>query len=495
METIVDTDAGKVVGREKRGVLLFAGLPYAAPPVGERRFRPPQPVEPWEGTREATRFSPWAPQSARGLGAVLAGAPVDWDEDCLYLNVQTPALDDARRPVMVWIHGGAFVSGSGAVPWYDGAKLATRGDVVIVSINYRLGALGWLHLGHLDESYAGSGNNGLLDQIAALQWVQRNIAAFGGNPEDVTIFGESAGGMSVGTLLGTPEARGLFHRAIAQSGASQNVASTEIATDVTEHLLETAGVSTVAELVALDVEALLAAQDAVSATGLRGRGVGAGLPFGPVVDGTVLRRPPMDEVRDGLSAHVPLLIGTNRDEWTLFAMADKPDLDEETVLRRLSSITGDPHLVLEAYTDGSTIKQGWIDLMTDLVFRIPAIRLAEAQRAHQPSTFMYFFEWPTPVFGGAMGATHALEIPFVFDNLDRGGVQGFLGDDPPAALATEMQRAWLAFVHHDDPTHDGLPAPWPAFDEVDRATMHFGVPSHLEHDPAPRRREVWSGIR
>ncbi|MBA2280505.1 MAG: carboxylesterase family protein, partial [Acidimicrobiia bacterium] len=222
---IVATSGGQVRGFEKGGVLRFRGIPYAAPPVGPLRFRPPQPHEGWTGVRDALEPGAMAPQVAGGLEAMLGSAKMAQGEDCLFLNVTTPAADDAGRPVLVWIHGGGFVGGAGSIPWYSGVRYAQRDDVVVVSINYRLGALGFTHLPGLGEGFAGSGNAGILDQVAALRWTRDNIAAFGGDPGNVTVFGESAGGMSIGTLLATPEASGLFHRAIAQSGACQAVST------------------------------------------------------------------------------------------------------------------------------------------------------------------------------------------------------------------------------------------------------------------------------
>jgi para-nitrobenzyl esterase len=216
--TIVATTGGPVQGREKDGIFDFRGIPYAAPPVGELRFRPPQPVEPWADVRDVTRFGPMAPQNQGAMEAMFGAPPRPMDEDCLTLNVWTPGCDDAKRPVMVWIHGGAFLYGTGATPWYDGRTFA-RNDVVLVTINYRLGALGFLHVD-------GQGNNGILDQVAALEWVRDNIAAFGGDPGNVTAFGESAGAMSVGTLLGLPAAKGLFVKAIPESGAAHSARST-----------------------------------------------------------------------------------------------------------------------------------------------------------------------------------------------------------------------------------------------------------------------------
>jgi para-nitrobenzyl esterase len=497
MDLIVSTTSGRVQGRDRNGVLSFAGIPFAAPPTGDRRFRPPEPHPRWEGVRDATRFGKVAPQLGGGLGAVLAGRTPDWSEDCLFLNVQTSALDDGRRPVMVWIHGGGFAGGTGAVPWYDGKHFVDHGDVVVVSINYRLGALGWMYLGALDPDHR-TGNVGLLDQIAALEWVRDNIGAFGGDPDNVTIFGESAGAMSVGTLMGAPRAQGLFHAAIAQSGAAHNITSADDAALVAEKMLETLGVDDVAGLVAADPASVLEAQAAVSAAAAAGElGHGernaSGLIFGPVLDGDVLPQLPIDAVRAGSSASVPLLIGTNRDEWNLFALPRSPVGDDATIVRRLGTMVDGADEVLAAYRaarPGATSNELWSAIVTDRVFRIPAVRLAEAQVAHQPDhTFMYLFEWPSAAFEGRLGACHALEIPFVFDNLDKGGIDQLTGPEPPQSIADAMHAAWLAFVHDRDP---GTAAePWPVYDTDRRATMIFDVKGRVDDDPLSAERAVW----
>src|SRR5436190_7760967 len=239
-ESLVETQNGTLGGKVGDGVHVFRGIPYAAPPVGSLRFKPPRPVKPWSGVREAIAFGPVACQQPSPLEGMFAAQQQEMSEDCLFLNVWTPGPDNGRRPVMVWIHGGAFVSGSGSTPWYNGTSFARTHDVVLVTINYRLGALGFAHLADvLGDKYAGSGNNGILDQIAALGWVRDNVALFGGDPGNLTIFGESAGGMSVGTLLGTPAAAGLFHRAIPQSGAAHNARPVETAAANTQLLLDT----------------------------------------------------------------------------------------------------------------------------------------------------------------------------------------------------------------------------------------------------------------
>ncbi len=270
------------------------------PPVGERRFRPPDPAEPWSELRDARTFGPSSWQNAGGLESVLGGAEMVSSEDCLTLNVQTPACDDGARPVLVWFHGGGFTSGTSATPWYDGASFVRRGDVVVVSVNYRLGALGFLWLGALGDEYRSSGVNGILDQAAALRWVHDEIASFGGDPGNVTIFGESAGAMSVGTLLALPAAQGLFHRAIAQSGAAHNTFEPRVAEEITSSVLAELGLRSDEELLELAPEQLVSVEAAVTRQLFRnparisGRsGISLAMPFQPVVDGRWLPEAPL----------------------------------------------------------------------------------------------------------------------------------------------------------------------------------------------------------
>ncbi|HXQ44866.1 MAG TPA: carboxylesterase/lipase family protein [Acidimicrobiales bacterium] len=502
MTVTAETTAGKIAGRQKEGLLLFAGVPFAAAPTGPRRFRAPEPHPGWDEVRDATTFGPVAVQVGDTLGAVGAGPSPDWSEDCLFLNIQTPALDDARRPVMVWIHGGAFVNGTGAIPWYDGANLVRHGDVVVVSINYRLGALGWLQLGHLDASYATSGNNGLLDQIAALGWVRDNIAGFGGDPDNVTVFGESAGAMSVGTLLGTPSAAGLFAKAIAQSGAAHNVTSAEDAAAVTDALIAELGGGGLDAVLDAAPGRLLEAQQAVSQAMVAGQlrrpvTSASGLPFGPVIDGEVVPRHPLEAIAAGAAASVPLLTGTTRDEWNLLGLMDRDVEDADTLTRRLGRFVERPESVVATYRrerTGATHDELFKGIMTDRMFRLPAIRMVEAQAAHQPDhTFLYLFEYASTAFDGRLGSCHALEIPFVFDNLHKRGVELLTGSEPPPSLAGAMHTAWTCFARTGSPVHDGLP-PWPPYGPAGRATMYFGEPCHLEDDPASAERDAWSGV-
>jgi len=496
---IAQTKQGPVEGREKDGVQLFSGIPYAAPPVGELRFRPPQPHPAWDGVRPAQQFGFAAPQVPSG--GLTDGAPVKWDEDCLTLNVSTPGADDKRRPVLVWIHGGGFRTGQGAIPWYNGASFARRGDIVTVSINYRLGALGFANLAQLGSDYASSGLNGIQDQIAALEWVRDNIAAFGGDPEQVTIAGESAGGMSVGILLGSPRAQGLFRAAIAQSGAAHHVLSSDVTNEVGSKLLQQLGVDSSSGLQAVTTQQILDAQIAVEA-GLaeeaRSSGDDAGIggmAFQPTVDGAVLPEPPADAIRGGLAKNVRVMIGTNRHETTLFGYKAG---DDARLARVAARMFGDGEAALATYRKAqprATNDDLLTALTTDHMFRIPAVRLAEAHTATGGTSYKYLFTWESRAFKGRLKATHALEIPFAFNNLERAGVDVFLGPGPrPDALAAVMHEAWIAFIRSGDPNTEGLPE-WPAYDAKRRPVMEFGDRIGALDDPGGSERALWEGLR
>jgi para-nitrobenzyl esterase len=489
------TTAGEVQGREKNGVLLFAGIPYAAPPVGTRRFRPPERCERWPGVRDATRFGPAAPQLP---GEGLTSTPnVRWDEDCLTLNVCTPALDDARRPVLVWLHGGAFRTGQGGIPWYSGFSFA-RGDVVTVSLNYRLGALGFAHLAELGGAgFESSGLNGILDQLAALEWVRDNIAAFGGDPGKITVAGESAGGMSVGVLLGCPAARGLFRAAIPQSGAAHHVLGAAEGDEVARRLAGALRADDVRALQQCPVAEILAAQAQVekeAAGSPDPNGLG-GMPFRPVVDGRVLPKPPLEAIAAGAGADAAVMIGTNLDETTLFGM---PELDEAGLARLAARHLGDTPDAVATYRasrpDANPADVA-IAITTDHMFRIPAVRLAEAHASAGGRVWMYLFSWRSRAFGGRLGATHALEIPFAWNNLDKPGVAALLGEGAtPQALADTMHAAWTAFAHRADPNCAELPA-WEPYCAERRAVMELGERVGLLEDPAAAERTLWEGIR
>lgn len=495
---VVVTKYGKVEGRTgQREMLVFKGIPYARAPLKDLRFKPPEPPKPWEDTLEALQFGPSAPQTTEDISS----SAQKQSEDCLYLNVWTPGTDDARRPVMVWIHGGGFTNGSGGGDWYDGSAFAARGDVVVVTINYRLGALGFLYLGGVGGTeYAESGNLGLLDQVASLEWVKDNIAAFGGDPGNVTIFGESAGGMSVCTLLGTPAAGGLFRRAIAQSGAANLVRNASYAAEITSKFMSRAGVSDIEGLKSLTADEIVEVQGGVLAEEPPG-----GTPFGPTTDGAVLPEPPLHAIAKGSAADVDLLIGTNLDEvrfWLIGApqlaiapleyALDYLPMVRDAVGKRTKSVKASYKSRRPDADDGDIT----MAVTTDVMFRAPAIRVAEAQSTRQPNTRMYLFTWPSPVRDGILGACHAIEIPFVFNALHVSHSIELLGSDPPQALADGVQDAWIAFARKGDPSGTGkagVPA-WPRYDLQSRATMILNVNPAVENDPYSADRLLWEGI-
>jgi para-nitrobenzyl esterase len=489
MEPVVETVYGKVRGLVSDGIASFKGISYAAPPFGPNRMCPPARPEAWDGVRDVVAYGPTVPKPPYPKPYdVLLPEPVIAGDDCLNLNVWTPDPGRAGLPVMVWIHGGAFVNGSGAVSAYSGDRFA-RDGVVCVTINYRLGSDGFLLL---DDT---SPNRGLLDQIAALEWVQENIAAFGGDPGKVTIFGESAGAMSVATLLSMPRAEGLFRRAIPQSGAGHHVLSPDTARVVSAELARRLGVAPTREGFAavpvdrlVDTQRQLSEDIALNPDPGRWREISANMmAFEPVVDGQILPARPIDGVAAGNGRHVELLVGTNRDEHRLFLVpAGVADATDDATLHVVAGALGLDASGLAIYrTAAASAGDALAAVLTDWFFRIPAIRLAEA---HQGDSYMYEFTWNSPSFGGRLGACHALEIGFVFDTLDAEGCEALNGASPPTELAATMHQAWIDFAKSGQPG-------WDAYDLDTRATMTFDVDSKLIYDPRREQRGVWEGVR
>lgn len=487
-------------GRRDDGVWSFLGVPYAADPSGPRRWRPPQPPEPWSGVRRATEPGPVAPQST--AGARIPGDPSAQSEDCLHLSVWTPGLDNRRRPVMVWLHGGGFTSGTSGSLLYRGDTLAQRGDVVVVAVEYRLGALGFLAHPALEVPGDGAfGNWGLLDQMAALRWVRDHITSFGGDPGNVTLFGESAGAMAVAALMAAPAARGLFRRVVLQSGPPYTH-DVHRASAVAEALAQVLGL----EKVTRDALERVPASELVHAAAvLQARHAPPGelpLPVLPTVDGRVLPVEPRAAVAAGAAAGLEMLIGTNRDEVTFFSLGDDDAarMDEEGLLRRVRHMAPQaPAEALVAAYRAALTERGepsdprdvWVAAASDVVFRWPSLRLAAAHRAHGPA-YVYLFTWETPALDGVLGACHGLELPFVFGTVRHQEVAMFSGGGPAAnELATAMQDAWVAFARTGDPSTD-TPGAWPQWDPVRRATMVWGAGSRIVHRPRDEELAVHS---
>lgn len=493
MAPVIDTRSGKLEGRVEGGIAVFKGVRFAAPPFGPRHLQPPQPVEPWNGVRAALEFGPKAPQVAlpADIGEAFAEL-VEAGEDCLSLNVWTADLD-ASQPVMVWIAGGMFeFHATGATAYYDGSRFA-RDGVVCVTINHRVGAEGFWYLGD------GTANVGLLDQIAALQWVQDNIAAFGGDPRNVTLFGQSAGAMSIATLLATPRAKGLFHRAVVQSGNVPHVTSAATAKRIGRRLAELLRVEpTRAALAALAPERILEAQAQLRAElqtrpdpTLWGEVALSYLPWAPTVDGEILPQRPIDAVRAGATADVDLLVGSNVDETRLFFVSDGSiDRLGEDALQQLAAAYGLPHEGLRAYRaayPAASPGELFSAIQTDWYWRFPAARLADAHASTASAgttTHMYEFAWRSPVAGGRLGAAHGLEMPFVFDTLGF-RTEPMLGPEPPQSLADEMHRAWVSFAARGD-------CGWPRYDAKRRRTMRFDATSCVVENPLGERLGWWA---
>ena len=514
MNRVVTVAGGRVRGVWRGDVWSFSGIPYARSPAGDLRWRPPQPPLSWTGVRDASSFGPIAPQRVAEAGLTTPADPsaeAIQSEDCLSLNIWTPEVPEdpasvAGRPVMVWIHGGGFTSGSGSVFLYRGGQLAGRGDVVVVTINYRLGALGFLGHPGLGDPDGFVGNWGLHDQVAALRWVRDHIAQFGGDPDRVTIFGESAGGFSVVALMAVPAAAGLFRRAVVQSGGAHVHTAAEAAR-AAERLATTLGLSSCTR----DAFGPVPPAELVAATdemGKRAPDPGAlAVSFLPVVDGTFLPQHPLRAVEQGAAAEVDLLIGTNRDELTLFSLG-RPELmalDEPRALSWIANAAPDVPAteLLSGYREARTVRAEAIDphaltvaIGSDGVFRWPSLQLAAAQQVHRASTFVYLFEWESPAFGGILGSSHALELPFVFGVVHVPAIQLFTGGGTEVeTLSTQMLQAWLAFARTGDPTHAALEGGWPAWDPRKRSTMVFGRQTGAADGPRNVELAIWERYR
>lgn len=497
-QNTVTTSMGSAQGTTAdNGTLAFLGLPFAEPPTGDRRFKPPVSLSAWPELLDATDFGPACPQ-----GDGSENNTFNIDENCLTLNVWTPAIDGGARPVMVWIHGGGWTEESAADLLYHGDVLAARGDVVVVSVEYRLGAFGFSYFADIP----GSGNAGLLDQVLALQWVQDHIAAFGGDPDNVTVFGESAGGMSVSALLGMPQAQGLFHKAILQSNTASLARTASYGAAVTKLLFDAAGTTDIETLQSLTWKQFIQHQNTVMNVPLFSDTL-----YGPVVDGEVFTQAPMRATANGLGGDIPLLLGTTKDEarlWMIYLpLLNNPELSSSLLVQFFpyaqravparSSIAEVSALYETTFPD-LTPNLVALAMGTDILFRLPIIRQAENQIAQGTAAYVYRFDWapPNPGEDYPEGAIHGSELAFTMGHPD--GWSDFYGDSAPQAFIDQVMDAWLAFAKTGNPNHSGL-VDWPVYDTQTRSTMIFNADgqtptSNVAQDPDAATREYWNGV-
>jgi para-nitrobenzyl esterase len=501
---VVETVSGRVIGYVRNGIQTFKGIPYAEGTEGVNRFMPPVKVKTWSGVRSSRQYGNVAPQAPReGWANDEEAFMFSWDdgiqgEDCLRVNVWTPAANDGKkRPVMVWLHGGGFSAGSGQeLKSYDGENLARRGDVVVVSLNHRLNVLGHLNLAQYGDSYASSANLGMLDIVAALEWVRDNSEGFGGDPRAVTVFGQSGGGGKVGALMGMPAASGLFHRAIVESGSMLRLGSEDKSRQLADLIVAELGLSrsTIHEIQTLPYEKLIQASTKVlreHASAPKGavpnfRRIADSLGFAPIVDGSILPAHPFDPQASALSADVPMIIGSTLNEFiTAINHPEFEKMTETELEQRVRENFGErTSKVIAAFKQRSPHASPF-DLWSHIAasgVRRSAIAQATAKAAlGKAPAYLYWFAWRTPILNGRPRAFHCAEIPFVFDNTDR--CENMTGGGPDArALAAIMSGAWIQFARTGNPNHPGMP-PWDAFSPDRKQTMIFDNQSVQVNDP------------
>lgn len=501
---VAETNFGKVRGVDNDGIKIFKGIPYGADTSGANRFMPPAEPADWSGVRDALEYGHSAPQRDPAAPTPAGGLTISGNrmppegEDCLVLNVWTPAVGAAadtgrKRPVMFWCHGGGFVTGSGSSPDNDGTNLARRGDVVVVTINHRLNVLGFANLSEFNPVFEASGDAGMLDIVQALKWVRTNIAQFGGDPNTVTIFGQSGGGRKVETLLAMPAAKGLFHRAIVESGAAVRVVDRDVAVRNAEQLLAKLGVDkkNARELQKLPIEKIMAAYFAVmrDQPDVDANIVG----FDPTVDGKILPQHPFYPTASPVSADVPVMIGCTRTEMTLFSLNDPSAFSqsEEDMRGRIGKILGDKSDAMIALyrklNPGASPSDIYFLIASDYRYGAPTMIAAQRRAAlGKGPVYLYYFTWETPVQGGRLKSPHTMEIPFAFDNVKISERMTGGGADA-MALADKVSDAWIAFARTGDPNTPKLPH-WPAYDAKDRATMVINNVSKVVNDPLREQR-------
>ena len=493
---IIETKSGKIQGYKEDGVEIFKGIPYGEPPIDDLRFSPPVAKKQWDEVLDTTEYGHCAYQGYTKLED-YTGKLQPESEDCLNLNIWTPSVDNKKRPVMFWIHGGSFIFGGGVDPMYNGSTLAKRGDVVVVTINYRLGALGYLYVPGV------TANVGYLDQIIALKWVHDNIELFGGDPNNVTIFGESAGGYSVVALAAMPAAKGLFHRIIAQSAPAIDSKVTKKPSKKLMRILEVEkgdfnALRTISPEKIIDAQNKFLAEDSTNLFAFR-----------PLIDGETLPIHPLKAFQNGDCKDIEFMIGTNLDEAKLFTALD-PEISKinnangEMILigflSRLGIDINKSKAMIDTYKQArvnnfsTDLKEILNALITDYIFRISTIRLLEAQSKHQTNTYNYIFTWPSPGFNGELGACHALEIPFVFNTLTNPSFKDFVGKSPDLnGISYNVMDAWIAFAHNGNPNHDSIPD-WPSYDTEKRSTMLIDHEFKVVEKFQDKERAAWDDI-
>ncbi len=490
---IIETKSGKIQGIIENKLEIFKGIPYAEPPLNELRFVPPIPKKLWTGVLETTKYSPCAFQGYTELEDWV-GKYKPESEDCLYLNVWTPATDNKKRPVMFWIHGGAFIMGTGNDPMYSGSLLASRGDLVVVTINYRLGALGFLFVPGTTV------NAGSQDQILALKWVKENITLFGGDPENITIFGESAGAYSVLSLCSMPAAKGLFRRVIAQSPPFIDPTVSDKSTKKILRQLRVKG-NILEELRKIPPEKIIEEQNELFKSDPTNI-----MAFRPMLEPGTWPIHPQTAFEKGDCKNIDLMIGTNLEEAKLFTamkMLTKLVSEGEKALIGYFMLMGvkpeKSKAIIETYKEARKGKLS-IDpkeifdaVLTDAMFRVPAMRLLESQRKNQPNTYNYLFKWPTPAMEGKLGCCHALELPFVFGSLDSTFKPFLVINAETKALNEKMMDSWIAFARTGNPNNKAVPK-WPSYDVKQRATMVFGTECKVENAVFDKERKVWDEL-
>jgi para-nitrobenzyl esterase len=493
--SIVETTAGKVAGAATGPVRIFKGIPYGAPTGGANRFMPPQKPAPWSGVREATQVGPRCPQPP--TPGLMPEEAIDLDygpmsEDCLYLNVWTAALDAAaKRPVMVWFHGGGYAVGSGGSVRYDGSNLARKREVVVVTVNHRLNAFGFLDLSGIGGArFADSGNAGMLDIVAALEWVRDNIANFGGDPGNVTVFGESGGGGKVSTLMAMPAAKGLFHRAIAESGVALRGMTADAAAAAARALLDQLGAGALDRIQEMPFEQILAALQAARPP----------LGFGPVVGGHALPRHPFDPEAPEISAGVPMLLGSNLTERTFFPDTPLDPIDDAALLGHVKRYTGlgdaEASRLIAAYRKNrGDADNTFVYQLLSADWWMTANVTTQAERKAKlggAPAYVYHFEKRTPVRDGKLKVPHTLEIAYAFDNIDLSAAVTGTGADKQA-LADKMSGMWTAFARTGDPSIPGLK--WEPYSAERRAVMILDDDPRLALDPYREERLAISAVR